>query len=289
MHAAPRFVRVLLYSALALLVMVLTVAAVRAEVTPGADDATAIRTVLGRAGLLADPCTSEPPPALQGARVTRHLAASAPELSIALGAPGPDGRADQATVTLRRWLTGTLEIERGGARTRKAVHDSCARQVSLRRVRGESGAAWRITSVSALVRSTPHGRASLPLVDLDTHTVSGGYLSAGSDLGELAVEPQNCAVAAPGDSVRVFVGGIDPGAQVCVFAGGRCVPARAKDASHYEAMVRLDGSAGLQQIGVTVFAGGTLTDASAVADSRTWVLPILVGPRPGLTQDWFEL
>ena len=76
------------------------------------------------------------------------------------------------------------------------------------------------------MRLTPSGRASLPLVDLNTHGVSGGFLSVLSDLGELAVHPQTCAVTLPGDSVRVFIGGIDPDAVVCVFAGHQRITAR---------------------------------------------------------------
>jgi hypothetical protein len=250
-----------------------------------------IRAILEHGPWLADPSADAGPPATFGTlRVTSRLHAGEPRLLLALGAPDAAGRPQEATVTVQRWLTGTLEIRRAdgrGARVRKAVRDSCARQLTLRRA-GAPGS-WRVTSASALVRATPSGRAGLPLVDLDTRVVSGGFLSTRSDLDELSVQPQTCAVTAAGDSVRVFVAGVDADASVCVFAAGRRVVARRRDASHLEAMLALDGPAGLRQIGVTVFPRRTLADPDAPADSRTWVMPILVGTPPAAAEAYFPL
>lgn len=256
----------------------------------------AIDAVLERSTLLAEPFTSSGETTFGARRVTHLLHAGAPEVRVTYGAPDASGRPAEATVAVLRWITGTLEIREVDARGRdhvtpKAVRDSCVRQVTLRRVRTDddpSAARWRVMVVSPWVGLTPRGRASLPLVNLDTHAVSGGFLSVLSDLDELAVYPQTCAVTAPGDSVRVLVGGLETDAMVCVFAGGHRYAARRSDGSHAVAMVALD-RAGWAQIGVTVYSGRTLSDASAPADSRTWVMPIMVGAPPPRAQEWFAL
>jgi hypothetical protein len=283
-------------AALALGIATLTFAAGRAAAaTPDADRA-AIDAVLAHSGLLADPYALSGEATFGTQRVSRELHAGATELRVTYGAPDAAGEPREATVIVQRWITGTLEIRQRDARGRdhvvsKDVRDSCARQVTLRRMRtgdDPSAARWRVTTVSAWVGLTPHGKASLPLVDLNTHAVSSGFLSTLSDLDELAVYPQTCAVTAPGDSVSVLVGGLDADAAVCVFAGGQRVAARRSDGSHAVAMVMLD-RAGLAQIGVTVYSGRTLSDASAPADSRTWVMPIMVGAPPPPSQEWFSL
>ncbi len=286
--------------ALHLLVLALAFSGVRAPhafatAADGADRA-AIEGVLGRTGLLADPFSSAGEPATFGTqRVTQRLHASPPSLRFAFGGADASGRPTRATVTIQRWVEGALEIRERNARgrdqiVRKALRDSCVRQVELRRVPAGAGGetAWRVGSVSALVGTTPASSAALPLVNLHTHAVSGGFLSVLSDLDELAVQPGNCAVTAPGDSVRVFVGGLAADAAVCVFVGDQRVAARRRDASHAEATVRVDGT-GLAQIGVTVYSGRTLADAASPADSRTWVLPILVGTPPPPSQEFFAL
>jgi len=282
----------------AALALGLALAAQPARATAPAPDLGELRAVLDHAGLLADPVAGPAAPATLGPlRVEHRLRAGAPRLEVTWGAAGADGRPREAVVTVQRWLTGTLEIRAAGARgrdpvVRKRVHDSCVRQVTLRRVATADDPAarrWRVAGVSVLVRATPSGRAMLPLVDLDTHAVSSGFLSLLSDVQELTVQPQTCAVTAPGDSVRVFVGGVDPDAQVCVFAGPQLVTALRRDGSHVEATVRLGGPAGLREIGVTVFPRRTLVDAAAPADTRTWLLPILVGAPPPATQDFFAL
>jgi hypothetical protein len=266
-----------------------------AAATPDTERA-AIDAVLERSTLLADPFTSSGEATFGAQHVTHSLHAGAPQVRVTYGAPDASGRPAEATVAVQRWITGTLEIREADARGRdqvvaKDVRDSCIRQVTLRRVRAAddpSAARWRVMVVSPWVDLTPRGKASLPLVDLNTSAVSGGFLSVLSDLDELAVYPQTCAVTAPGDSVRVLVGGLETDAMVCVFAGGRLVAARRSDGSHAVAMVALD-RAGLAQIGVTVYSGRTLRDASAPADSRTWVLPIMVGAPPPPSQEWFAL
>ncbi len=275
-----------------------TAAACAAPLASATGDLPGVRAVLEHAGLLADPFATPAEPSVFGPlRVTHHLHASAPQLTVDWTMPDAQGRPTEAVVTVQRWITGTLEIrhtdERGRDQvTSKIVRDSCARQVTLHRTADAgdpAGAHWRVATVSALVRVTPSGRASLPLVDLNTHNVSGGFLSVLSDVGELAVHPQTCAVTAPGDSVRVFIGGIDTDAAVCVFAGHQRVTAVRRDGSHLEATVSMEGPAGLREIGVTVFPRATLADAGAPADTRSWVLPILVGATPPLTQDYFTL
>ncbi len=283
-------------AALAFGIVTLTFAAGRvAAATPDPERA-AIDAVLERSGLLADPYALSGEATFGTQRVSRELTAGTPQVNVTYGAADANGEPREATVIVQRWITGTLEIRDRDARGRdhvvsKDVRDSCARQVTLRRMRtadDPSAARWRVTTVSAWVGLTPRGKASLPLVDLDTHAVSSGFLSTLSDLDELAVYPQTCAVTAPGDSVRVLVGGLDADAAVCVFAGGQRVAARRSDSSHAVAMVRLD-RAGLAQIGVTVYSGRTLSDASAPADSRTWVMPIMVGSPPPPSQEWFAL
>lgn len=269
--------------------------AARAAATP--DDGAAVRTVLEGAGLLGGDAFGTPgtATALGDLRVTHHLVAGEPRLEIAWGSRDAQGRPRTAAVLVQRWVTGTLEVRTTNARGRdqvvsKIVRDSCARQVTLRRggtPDDPAGERWHVASMSALVRTTPSGHAMLPLVDLNTHAVSGGFLSVLSDLDELAVMPQNCAVTQPDDSVRVFVGGIDSDAAVCVFAGGRTVAAVHRDGSHAEAVIALGGAPGLREIGVTVFPRRTLADANAPADTRTWVLPILVGAKRPAAQDYF--
>jgi hypothetical protein len=129
------------------------------------------------------------------------------------------------------------------------VKSSSASLAAVRTADDPSASRWRVMVVSPWVGLTPHGTASLPLVDLNTNAVSGGFLSVLSDLDELAVYPQTCAVTAPGDSVRVFIGGLEPDAAVCVFAGDQRVTAQRRDGSHAEATVALDGPRGLRQIG----------------------------------------
>jgi hypothetical protein len=270
----------------------------QARAAHGATDAErpAIDAVLERSGLLVDAVAGSGEATFGAQRVSRALHAGAPQVRVTYGAADDAGRPREATVIVQRWVSGTLEIRERNAQGRdqvvsKDVRDSCARQVTLRRVRtadDPAAARWRVAAVSPWVGLTPSGRASLPLVDLDTHRVSSGFLSVLSDLDELAVYPQTCAVTAPGDSVRVLVGGLDADAAVCVFAGGHRFAARRSDGSHAEAMVLLD-HAGMAEIGVTVYSGRTLSDASAPADSRTWVLPILVGAAPPPSQEWFAL
>ena len=257
-----------------------------------------VQAVLEHAGLLADPfAAGEAPTTFGDVRVTHRLHAGAPELRVAYGSPDAAGRPRTATVTVQRWLTGSLEIRTADAHGRdhvvsKTVRDSCARQVTLRRSPSPDDPAasrWRVASVSAFVRLTPAGHAMLPLVDLNTRAVSGGFLSVLSDLDELAVLPQTCAVSLPGDSVRVFIGGIDPDAVVCVFTGHQRVAATRRDGSHLEATVALEAGSGLREIGVTVFPRRTLADATAPADTRSWMLPILVGSPPPVSQEYFAL
>ncbi len=293
-HRTIRF-HILLLAALGLALPALAAAAPRVAAPADADRAE-IRALLDSSGLLADPFGAGAPPAAFGElRVTSRLTAGAPAIDVAYGARDEAGRPRSATVIVQRWITGTLEVRRADAKgrdqvTSKVVRDSCARQVTLRRVADASGAShWRIAAVSALVRLTPAGRASLPLVDLNTHAVSSGFLSVISDLDELAVLPQTCAVSTPGDEVQVFVGGLDADAVVTVFVGDQCVIAKPVDGSHSVATVKLDGPSGLRQIGVTVFPRRTLVDATAPADSRTWVLPILVGSPPPPSQEYFAL
>jgi hypothetical protein len=284
---------------LACLALAFTALAPRTAAAGAADpERSAIQSVIERAGWLADPFEAGVQASEFGPlRVTSRLHAGPAGIDIAYGGADASGRPASATVTLRRWLTGTLEIRERDARGRdqvvsKEVRDSCARQVTLRRlatVDDPAGAGWHVVTVSALVRLTPSGHASLPLVDLNTRGVSGGFLSVLSDLDELAVLPQTCAVTLPGDSVRVFIGGLDPDAAVCVFAGNQRVTARHRDGSHAEATLLLEGPTGLRQIGVTVFPRRTLADALAPADTRTWVLPILVGTPPPPSQEYFVL
>lgn len=95
------------------------------------------------------------------------------------------------------------------------------------------------------------------------------------------------AVTAPGDSVRVFVSGVDKDAVVTVFANGHSFAARSDGASHFEIAVKLEGQTRLQSIGVTVFSRASVYDPSAPPDSRTWILPILVGAPPAAAEQYF--
>lgn len=283
--------------AFATLALGLLVAAPLARAATASADEADVRSVIDRAGLLADPFAHTAAAGTFGElHVRQSLQSLGSDLSIAWGAPGRDGRPQEATVQIRGWLGGALEIRHRDERGRdqlvtKALRDSCARQVVLRRFAtpdDPEAKRWRVSAVSALVLLTPNARATLPLVDLDTHVTSAGFLSTQSDLEQLQVVPQTCAISAPGDSVRVFVAGVEPGTRVCVFADGQSVAASSRDGSHFEARVSLQGG-GLRHIGVTVYTQRTLTDASAPADTRTWVLPILVGSPPPVQQDWFSL
>ena len=298
MHAAPRPTAAPLLLLLAFACALASAIAPTARAAASDAERPAIQAVLERSGLLANPIDTGAPPAEFGPlRVTSVLRAGDARVEIAYDGADGAGRPTSATVTVQRWLTGTLEIRNTDARGRdqvvsKAVHDSCVRQVTLRRLAtadDPAAARWRVATVSALVRLTPSGKASLPLVDLNTREVSGGFLSVLSDLDELAVLPQTCAVALPGEVVRVFVGGLDPDAAVCVFSGDQHVVALRRDGSHAEATLALAGPSGLRQIGVTVFPRRTLADANAPADTRTWVLPILVGTPPPPSQEYFAL
>ncbi len=188
-----------------------------------------VRTTLATAGLLDDPL------ALAGAvttlgevRITHHLSTSEPLIDVTWDSRDAAGQPVAATVRIARRVTGQLDIERsdvaGRARfARKRVDDDAVRQVSLRFTDGR----WRVTAMSAVVLASRGGRTSLPLVDLNTRAVSSGHLSVLSDLDELAVLPQTCAVTPPGDSVRVFVSGVARDAVVTVFANGHSFAAKA--------------------------------------------------------------
>jgi len=289
----------LLTRMLAMTLLAGTPAAIAAHAAHAATDPerASLEQVLDRAGFLADPFAGAGAAAAFGdRRVSQSLKAGAPALRVEYGANDAAGRPREATVTVERAVEGTLEIRRADEHGRdqvvsKSLRNECAQQVVLRRMSTPddlSASRWHVVSVSAVVGLTPAGSAALPLVDLDTHAVSSGFLSTQSDVSELAAYPQTCAVTAPGDSVRVFVGGLDADAAVCVFAGGTRVAAVRRDASHAEATVRVDG-AGLGRIGVTVYSGRTLSDAAAPADTRTWVLPIMVGAPPPRSQEWFAL
>jgi len=282
--------------ALALGFAALALAAGRSAAATADTERAAIDAVLEHSTLLTDPFATSGEATFGTRRVSRTLHAGTPQVLVTYGATDASGHPAEAIVVIQHWVTGTLEIREGDARGRdhvvaKDVRDSCIRQVTLRRVHtaaDPSASRWRVMVVSPWVGVTPRGTASLPLVNLNTNAVSSGFLSVLSDLDELAVYPQTCAVTAPGDSVRVFVGSLERDAMVSVFAGGQRVVARRSDGSHAEAIVALDRP-GLAQIGITVYSGRTLSDASAPADSRTWVLPIMVGIPPSPSQEWFAL
>ncbi|MFN8587635.1 MAG: hypothetical protein U0704_07500 [Candidatus Eisenbacteria bacterium] len=248
-----------------------------------------VRTALATSGLLNDPL------ALAGAvttlgdvRITHHLRTTEPVIDVTWDERDPAGQPVAATVRIARRVTGKLDIERtdltGRERfSRKAVDDDAVRQVSMQR----SGGRWRVRAMSAEVLASRGGRTRLPLVDLNTHAVSSGHLSVLSDLDELAVLPQTCAVTPAGDSVRVFVSGVAKDAVVTVFANGRSFAAHNDGESHFEAALALGGDARLQSIGVTVYSRASVFDPAAPADSRTWILPILVGAPPSQGEAYF--
>ena len=95
-----------------------------------ADERPAIQSVLEHAGLLADPFGAAAEPSTFGTlRVSNTLASGAPRVEIAYGMPDASGRPASATVTVQRWLTGTLDIRQADARgrdqlVRKDVRDS---------------------------------------------------------------------------------------------------------------------------------------------------------------------
>ncbi len=270
------------------LVLALSLFATRASADAGSA-LTEVRTTLAAAGLLDDPLAhAGAVTALGEVRITHHLSTSEPLIDVTWDARDSAGQPVAATVRIARRVTGQLDIERtnavGRARfARKQVDDDAVRQVSLRLSDGR----WRVTAMSAVVLASRGGRTSLPLVDLNTHAVSSGHLSVLSDLDELAVLPQTCAVTAPGDSVRVFVSGVAKDAVVTVFANGRSFAATADSENHFEAAVSLPGDARLQSIGVTVYSRASVFDPAAPADSRTWILPILVGAPPAQSEQYF--
>jgi hypothetical protein len=294
MSSIARPIRIL---ALALALALAAAVLARAATPAGDPDRAAVTEQLRRAGLLADPFETGPSPAtFASSRVRVEARCGEPAFVMEFGGRDGEARPRSATVTITRDATGWVEIlaPRPDGRqqlVRKPLVETWVQQVTLVRAPAPdaaNGAEWRIVSLSALVGSTPGATAALPIVTLDTHAVSGGFLSPLSDVTELAVYPQTCAVTPPGDSVRVLVGGFDRDAAVCVFAGGRSAPARWSDGGHAEAMVRLDGD-GLSRIGVTVWSGRTLTDPAAPVDARTWLMPILVGAAPKPAQEWFAL
>ncbi|MBK7368869.1 MAG: hypothetical protein IPJ04_13465 [Candidatus Eisenbacteria bacterium] len=244
---------------------------------------------LSGAGLLNEPL------ALAGAvttlgdvRISHHLTTSDPKIDVTWDSNDAAGRPVLATARVTRRITGKLDIERadvqGRARfARKDVDDDAVRQFSLRR----EGERWRVTAISAEVLASRGGRTQLPFVDLNTHAVSSGHLSVLSDLDELAVLPQTCAVTQAGDEVRVFVSGVAKDAVVTVFANGRSYAAKSDGEAHFEAAVSLPGDSRLQSIGVTVYSRASVFDPSAPADSRTWILPILVGAPPAIGEQYF--
>ncbi|MBI5169245.1 MAG: hypothetical protein HZA61_07135 [Candidatus Eisenbacteria bacterium] len=273
----------------AALLAAISLTATMASADAGGPEQAGVRTALSDAGLLNDPL------ALAGAvttlgdvRITHHLRTSEPQIDVTWDAQDAAGRPVLATVRVARRITGKLDIERADAEglarfARKDVDDDAVRQVTLRR----EGDRWRVSAMSAEVLASRGGRTQLPLVDLNTHAVSSGHLSVLSDLDELAVLPQTCAVTQAGDVVRVFVSGVAKDAVVTVFANGRSYAAKSDGEAHFEAAVSLPGDARLQSIGVTVYSRASVFDPSAPADSRTWILPILVGAPPALGEQYF--
>lgn len=273
----------------AALLAAISLTATMASADAGSTEQAGVRTALSDAGLLNDPL------ALAGAvttlgdvRITHHLRTSEPQIDVTWDSQDAAGRPVLATVRVARRITGKLDIERadveGRARfARKDVDDDAVRQVTLRR----EGDRWRVSAMSAEVLASRGGRTQLPLVDLNTHAVSSGHLSVLSDLDELAVLPQTCAVTQAGDVVRVFVSGVAKDAVVTVFANGRSFAAKSDGEAHFEAAVSLPGDSRLQSIGVTVYSRASVFDPSAPADSRTWILPILVGAPPAVGEQYF--
>lgn len=272
----------------AALVLALSLFATKASADAG-PALSEVRTTLSAAGLLDDPLAHAGAVTTLGeVRITHHLSTSEPLIDVTWDSRDHAGMPVAATVRIARRVTGQLDIERtdvvGRARfARKQVDDDALRQVSMRWSEGR----WRVTAMSAVVLASRGGRTSLPLVDLNTRAVSSGHLSVLSDLDELAVLPQTCAVTAPGDSVRVFVSGVAKDAVVTVFANGRSFAAKADGENHFEAAVSLPGDTRLQSIGVTVYSRASVFDPAAPADTRTWILPILVGAPPAQSEQYF--
>lgn len=290
MSASRRLARLFVFALLLAPSLSATMLARPASADSGDDAALAsVRATLEQEGLLADPVAlSGAVTTLGDVSITHRLRTSEPQVSVAWESRDASGLAKEATVRITRHLAGSLEIERrdllGRDRfTTKQVEDDAYRQVTLRR----DGRRWRVTTMSAQVLASTGGRTQLPLVDLNTSRVSSGYLSVLSDLDELAVHPQTCAVTAPGDSVRVFVSGVARDAVVTVFANGRSFAARSDGEAHFQAALQLDGGTRLQSIGVTVFSRASVYDPAAPADSRTWILPILVGAPPPVGEEYF--
>ena len=250
-----------------------------------AADETAIRAVLAQSGLLSDALAGTSQEADFGAlHVTPQVSSSEPELTFAWKRGCEQ---DQADVRIERWLTGALQIRSGRHAFTKNVHDRSRREVHLQR--SPVDGSWRVASLSAMVANTPQGHTELPLASLDTALGSHGFLSVLSDLDELAVCPQTCAVAAPGGFVHVLVGGVDPDAVVMVFAEGQRVAATSDGGSHFEATLHVTGE-GLRSVGVTVYSRRSLVDPRAAADARTWVMPLLVrAARPEANALAFDL
>lgn len=252
-------------------------------------DETAIRAVLAQSGLLSDALAGTSQEADFGAlHVTPQVRSSEPELTFAWKRGCVQDQAqDEADVRIERWLTGALQIQSGRHSFIKNVHDRSRREVHLQR--SPVDGSWRVASLSAMVANTPQGHTELPLANLDTALGSHGFLSVLSDLDELAVCPQTCAVAAPGGFVHVLVGGVDPDAVVMVFAEGQRVAATSDGGSHFEATLHVTGE-GLRSVGVTVYSRRSLVDPRAVADARTWVMPLLVrAARPEANALAFDL
>jgi hypothetical protein len=290
MCASRHLARLLALALLLAPVLFAATLATPASADTGDDAALAsVRTTLSQEGLLADPL------ALSGAvttlgemSITHRLSATEPQVEVAWDSRDASGLPIAATAKISRHITGKLDIEHrdatGSARfTRKNVNDDAVRQVTLRR----AGGRWRVATMSAEVLASSGGRTQLPLVDLNTRGVSSGFLSVLSDLDELAVHPQTCAVTAPGDSVRVFVSGVDRDAIVTVFANGRSFAARSDGNSHFEIALQMGQTTRLQSIGVTVFSRASVYDPAAPADSRTWIMPILVGAAPASGEEYF--
>lgn len=252
-------------------------------------DETAIRTVLAQSGLLSDALAGTSQEADFGTlHVTPQVHSSEPELTFAWKRGcAQDEAQDQADVHIERWLTGALQIRSGHHAFTKNVHDRSCREVHL--LRSPVDGSWRVATLSAMVANTPQGHTELPLANLDTALGSHGFLSVLSDLDELAVCPQTCAVAAPGGFVHVLVGGVDPDAVVMVFAEGQRVAATSAGGSHFEATLHVTGE-GLRSVGVTVYSRRSLVDPRVAADARTWVMPLLVrSARPQANALAFDL
>lgn len=285
MSASRHLARLLAAALLAAISLTATMASADAV---GADREQVVAALSGT-GLLNEPLAlAGDVTTLGDVRISHHLTTSDPKIDVTWDSKDAAGRPVLATARIARRVTGKLELHSSAASGRdrfvsKDVDDDAVRQISLRR----EGERWRVTAISAEVLASRGGRTLLPLVDLNTHAVSSGHLSILSDLDELAVLPQTCAVTPAGDIVRVFVSGVDRDAVVTVTAGGRSFAATSDGEAHFEAAVSLQGDARLQTIGVTVYSRASVFDPSAPADSRTWILPILVGAPPAVGEQYF--